>query len=194
MAALAEINTSWKMVQPHDQLHERTWGQFSAIHIANSYTNEFPSPSANQAGGTAMFTLSNMTHQVIEKTQDLMGQWTSTKIQGKQNHSLCLISAYRCVRNLHGPLSVWNQQRQATFWIQREPWKTRLICLTNSWVCSLRNVWRRASKLFQELTSTKISESQNLAKKNDRSQFNRHLHLQTWNSNSTNLRERINPN
>jgi hypothetical protein len=111
MAALAKINTSWKMVQPCDRLRERMWGWFSAIHIANSYAYEFPVTSGNQAGGTAIFTLNDATHQVAEKTQDSLGRWTSTRIQGRKNQSLRLISAYWCVRNLHGPSSVWNQQR-----------------------------------------------------------------------------------
>jgi hypothetical protein len=58
MAALAEINTSWKMVPPCDRLRERTWGWFSAIHIAYSYAYEFPVTSGNQAGGTAINSLS----------------------------------------------------------------------------------------------------------------------------------------
>jgi hypothetical protein len=99
------------MVPPSDRLRERTWGWFSAVHIANSYAHEFPATSANQAGGTAIFTLNDTIHQVTEKTQDRLGRWTSTKIQGKQNRSLRLISAYRCVQNFYGPLSVWNQQR-----------------------------------------------------------------------------------
>jgi hypothetical protein len=33
------------------------------------------------------------------------------KLQGKDQVSVRFISAYRCVKNIHGPLSVWNQQR-----------------------------------------------------------------------------------
>jgi hypothetical protein len=111
MAALAEINTSWKMVHPHDRLRERTWGWFSSLHISNAYAYKFPALSANLAGGTAVFTLNNATHQVNDKTQDPLGRWSSTRLQGCQSKALRLISAYRCVRNFHGPLSVWNQQR-----------------------------------------------------------------------------------
>jgi hypothetical protein len=94
MAALAEINTSWKMVHPHDRLHERTWGWFSALHIANAYAFKFPAPSANLAGGTAVFTINNAIHQVAEKTQDELGRWSSTKLQGRQSTALRVISAY----------------------------------------------------------------------------------------------------
>jgi hypothetical protein len=40
-----------------------------------------------------------------------MGRWSSVKLQGKEQVSVRFISAYRCVKNVHGPLSVWNQQR-----------------------------------------------------------------------------------
>jgi hypothetical protein len=40
-----------------------------------------------------------------------MGRWSSVKLQGKDQVSVRFISAYRCVKNIHGPLSVWNQQR-----------------------------------------------------------------------------------
>jgi hypothetical protein len=73
MTALSEINTSWKMLHPHERLHERTWGWFPALHIANLYAIEFPASSASLAGGTAVFTLNDVTHQVIEKTQDPLG-------------------------------------------------------------------------------------------------------------------------
>jgi hypothetical protein len=99
------------MVRPEDRLHERTWGWFQSIHISNSYAYEFPSASASLAGGTAIFTVNDATHQVMEKTQDTMGRWTSTKLRGRASTTLRLISAYQCVRNLYGPLSVWNQQR-----------------------------------------------------------------------------------
>jgi hypothetical protein len=40
-----------------------------------------------------------------------MGRWTSVKLQGKDQISVRFISAYRCIKNIHGPMSVWNQQR-----------------------------------------------------------------------------------
>jgi hypothetical protein len=108
-AALAETNTNWKALQPYDRLYERTRGWFSALHISNAYASDFPALSANQAGGTAIFTLKDNVHYVMEKSADPWGRWCSTKFQGIANLSFRVISAYRCVRNIHGPLSVWNQ-------------------------------------------------------------------------------------
>jgi hypothetical protein len=112
IAALAETNISWKMLRPQDRLHERTWGWFPFTHISYSYPVDFPASSANLTGGTAVFTLNNMVHQVADKSSDSLGRWTSTVVRGKRNHLVRVISAYhRCVKNTHGPLSVWNQQR-----------------------------------------------------------------------------------
>jgi hypothetical protein len=112
IAALAEmINVSWKMVHPHDRLHERMWGWFSALHISHAYASKFPATSASLAGGTAVFTIADAIHLVAEKSQDPFGRWSTTKLRGRNGITIRIISAYRCVRNIHRPLSVWNQQR-----------------------------------------------------------------------------------
>jgi hypothetical protein len=40
-----------------------------------------------------------------------MGRWSSVKLRGKNQRCVWLVTAYRCVKNFHGPLSAWNQQR-----------------------------------------------------------------------------------
>jgi hypothetical protein len=62
-------------------------------------------------GGTAVFTMNEATHQVADKYTDVQGRWAATRLRGKNNIHIRIISAYRCVRNIYGPLSVWNQQR-----------------------------------------------------------------------------------
>jgi hypothetical protein len=111
VAALAEINVSWKRLPPHDRLRERMWGWFSNLQIAQSYAVQFPAPSASLAGGTAVFTIADSIHLVAGKSGDELGRWSSTKLRGTGNTYLRIIAAYRCVRNIYGPLSVWNQQR-----------------------------------------------------------------------------------
>jgi hypothetical protein len=82
IAAFEEINTSWKMLRPHERLHERTWGWFSAVHISQAYASNFPAPSAHLKGGTAIFTINDTVHQVAAKSGDAMGRWSSTLIRG----------------------------------------------------------------------------------------------------------------
>jgi hypothetical protein len=63
------------------------------------------------AGGTAILTINDTVHQVADKFNNSLGRWSSTLIRGRQDRSLQAISAYRCVKNIRGPLSVWSQQR-----------------------------------------------------------------------------------
>jgi hypothetical protein len=55
--------------------------------------------------------MNEATHQVADKYTDVQGRWAATRLRGKNNIHIRIISAYRCVRNIYGPLSVWNQQR-----------------------------------------------------------------------------------
>jgi hypothetical protein len=111
IAAFAEVNISWKNVKPHDRLQERTWGWFRDLHTSMSYASNFPTPTPSLVGGTAIFTINDYVHRVDEKTSDSMGRWCSTRLKGKGHTALRIISAYRCVKNIYGPLSVWNQQK-----------------------------------------------------------------------------------
>jgi hypothetical protein len=111
IAAFAEVNLNWKKVKPHDRLQERTWGWFQALHTSSSFAIDFPAASQTQVGGTAIFTLNEYVHQVDEKTCDRLGRWCSTKLKGKGHTAIRFISAYQCIKNMQGPLSVWNQQR-----------------------------------------------------------------------------------
>jgi hypothetical protein len=38
-----------------------------------------------------------------------MGRWSSVRLWGKNQRRF--VTAYRCVKNFHGPLSAWNQQQ-----------------------------------------------------------------------------------
>jgi hypothetical protein len=111
VSAFAEVNLSWKNLHPKDRIRERTWGWFPSIHTTCSYARTFPTTSAALTGGTAMISTNEVINHVMESTSDDMGRWCSTKFRGKGNKAIRFISAYRCVKNIHGPLSVWNQQR-----------------------------------------------------------------------------------
>jgi hypothetical protein len=111
VAALEETNISWKNLHPRDRLRECIWGWFPSSHSTCSYAHAFPTKSPAIAGGTALISINSVVNHVLESSSDPMGRWCSTKFRGKGNHSIRFISAYRCVKNVHGPLSVWSQQR-----------------------------------------------------------------------------------
>jgi hypothetical protein len=111
VVALAELNLSWKLVNPHDRLPERTRGWFRAVHITQAYPFRFPAVTPHLAGGTAILTIDDLVHRVTDQEVDEMGCWASTSLRGLNGRKVRLISAYRCVKNIYGPLSTWNQQR-----------------------------------------------------------------------------------
>jgi hypothetical protein len=110
VGAFAKINISWKNLHPRDRLQERIWGWFTSLHSTCSYARAFPTQSPAIAGGTALIATNEVVHRVMESMSNPMEHWCSTKFRGKGNHAIRFISAYRCVKNIHGPLSVWSQQ------------------------------------------------------------------------------------
>ena len=110
---LAETNIARHLVPPNQRLRERTWDWFKKISISSSYAFKFPAVNPLLVGGTATLTINDCVHRVTSMEGDPsgMGCWASVKLQGKDQISVRFISAYRCVKNIHGPLSVWNQQR-----------------------------------------------------------------------------------
>jgi hypothetical protein len=113
MIGLAETNLAWHLLPPRQHLRERTWGWFQQLSISSAYASKFPAISPFQVGGTATLAINDSVHRVssMECDQSGMGRWSSIRIQGKNQTSIRLIAAYRCVKNIHGPLSTWNQQR-----------------------------------------------------------------------------------
>jgi hypothetical protein len=110
---LVETNLAWHLLPPSQQLRERTWGWFRKISISSSYAFKFPAASPLLAGGKATLVINDYVHRVasLEGDPSRMGRWSSINLQRKDQCSVRFISAYRCVRNINGPLSVWNQQR-----------------------------------------------------------------------------------
>jgi hypothetical protein len=94
-------------------MRERTWGWFQKFSVLSSYASKFPAIAPFLVGGTATLAINNCVHCVASRDFDAsgMGQWSSVKLRGKNQRCIRLVTAYRCVKNFHGPLSAWNQQR-----------------------------------------------------------------------------------
>jgi hypothetical protein len=86
-------------------------GVGSKVNISQAYASEFPLTLVNLSGGTVVFTINDFVHRVANRGQDPLGRWSFTTIHGKHNRVIKIIAAYRCIKNYHGALSVWNQQR-----------------------------------------------------------------------------------
>jgi hypothetical protein len=113
VVGLAETNIAWHLLPPRQHLRERTWGWFQKLSISSSYAFKFPAIVPFQAGGTATLAINDCVNRVTSMDYDEtgMGHWSSIQLSGKNHKSIRLITAYRCVKNIHGPLSTWNQQR-----------------------------------------------------------------------------------
>jgi hypothetical protein len=110
---LAETNLAWHLLPPNQRLRERTWGWYRKISISSSYAFKFPAVSPLLARGTATLVINDFIHRVasLEGDPSGMDRWSAIHLQGKNQCSVRFISAYRCIKNINGPLSVWNQQR-----------------------------------------------------------------------------------
>jgi hypothetical protein len=77
------------------------------------YRRLMPSNSQRLFPFKSAVAINDCVHRVtsMENDQSGMGRWSLIQLSGKNQTSICLITAYRCVKNIHGPLSTWNQQR-----------------------------------------------------------------------------------
>lgn len=111
---LSEINVHWKSIPAAHRLAERTVGWFESLHLSYTYMKYWPTNSPSQVGGTLIWSINKAAHRA-EKAKESdtsgMGRWCSTTFNGKNGRRLRVISAYRCVSNKTGVLSVWSQQR-----------------------------------------------------------------------------------
>jgi hypothetical protein len=91
-----------------------------------------------QYGGTALVGINRATHRVIDKGGDksMLGQWSWTKYHGRQNQSLCILSAYR-PNPPAGPCTVYAQQQQF-YYQQSNSHCPRQAFVEN--LCSLRSL------------------------------------------------------
>jgi hypothetical protein len=82
-------------------------------HSATSFsTIDMESSSDYMTGGTLTATVDKWSSRVIKKDADPsgMGRWSFQTLVGKQNTKVTIITGYRCVRNISGESSAWNQQ------------------------------------------------------------------------------------
>jgi len=64
-----------------------------------------------QPGSTAILTLNKFAHKTTKPGDDMtgLGRWCWTRLRGKENHFLCIVSAYRPCES-DGHLTMYQQQ------------------------------------------------------------------------------------
>jgi hypothetical protein len=94
---IAETNLDWRLLKEEDKLWARTREWWEHLYISFSYNCTFPALQEKQFGGTATFTVNDITHRVVDKGRDAtqLGRWSWSKLRGKNGHTLVIITAYR---------------------------------------------------------------------------------------------------
>ena len=109
---LSECNVHWRKVAADERLPERTLGWFETLHMSSAYMLNWLPSTPFQVGGVQLWSINKGAHRVMQSGNDssTMGRWCWTRYRGKNGTTLRVISAYRCVENVDGPLSAWSQQ------------------------------------------------------------------------------------
>jgi hypothetical protein len=108
---LSETNLDWnrpyvksKYLSRQQKIWKDSATSFSTIDMESS--------SDYMTGGTLTATVDKWSSRVFKKDADPsgMGRWSYQTLVGKQNTKVTIITGYRCVRNISGESSAWNQQ------------------------------------------------------------------------------------
>jgi hypothetical protein len=89
---------------------------------------------ARQYGGCSLFSINKVAHRAVEKGQDSsnLGRWVWTRYKGRDNNTLCIITAYR-PNPPQGPFTVYAQHNAYFNSIRRDicPRQAFIINLTD---------------------------------------------------------------
>ena len=98
--AFAEVGLHWPSLDSRDQWFERTRGQLQE-RATLAYNTHQVSPQPRQYGGTGISTLGDARYLIKETGRDPsgLGRWCWTLLEGKQHHTLRVVSLYRPVLN-----------------------------------------------------------------------------------------------
>jgi hypothetical protein len=108
---MAETNLDWRTLKEEEKLPLRTQEWWDAQHVSWTHNRTSTPRNSRQFGGTALFSINQAAHRVIDKGWDKtnLGRWTWTRYQGKNGHTLRIVVAYR-PNPPQGPFSVYAQQ------------------------------------------------------------------------------------
>ena len=109
---VAETNVDWQLLGEQDRLYMRTKEWWETSHLNFTHNRVSPPLDKRQWGGSALFSLNQAAHRVVDKGWDPtnMGRWCWTKFRGRNDHCLRIFSAY-CPNPPSGPGSVATLQR-----------------------------------------------------------------------------------
>jgi len=113
LLALMELNVAWDTVDYKAHLPAKTQGWWEANQWSVTHNKRDTHGEDFQPGGTALLTLNKLAHKATTPGDDTtgLGRWCWTRLRGKENHFLRLVSAYRPCK-ADGHLTTYQQQVQ----------------------------------------------------------------------------------
>ena len=116
IVGIQETNRCWHLLDEEDRWYNRIKGWWETSHSSVAYnTKDGELATAFQPGGSIVLSINAAAHRVMEMGRDCtgLGRWSWTKLRGKHNVTLKIISAYRpCVINDPGGNTVHCQQQR----------------------------------------------------------------------------------
>ena len=112
-AGMPEMNNKWDECRMEDRLETRTEGWFESRSIRTSYFRHEPTSERWQPGGTSVWSINSFSHRIKSQGEDPsgLGRWSWVSYQGRGDSAMRVVCAYRPVKNLSGPRTVWQQQK-----------------------------------------------------------------------------------
>jgi len=109
--ALTELNVAWDKIDYKLCLPTKTQGWWEANQWSFTHNKQDTYGNAFQLGGTALLTLNKLSHKTTKPGDDTtgLGRWCWTRLRGKENHFLRLVSVYRPCK-ADGHLTTYQQQ------------------------------------------------------------------------------------
>jgi hypothetical protein len=119
---LLETNIDWQRQSENNKLWHRTREWWEHLHISHSHNTTCPPIEDKQFGVTAVFTINDSAHRVTAKGKDSsnLGRWSWTKLQGKNDHNLTILVAYRPNPPSAGVMGVYSQHSKYFNYVNRD--------------------------------------------------------------------------
>jgi hypothetical protein len=109
---LNEVGLNWNAVEPGDQWSERTFGKLMGSQGTFAHNStELGNTETIQYGGAGIVTTQELSSRIIESGRDAtnLGRWVWIRLQGKEGHTVRLVTAYRPCES-PGASTVFHQQ------------------------------------------------------------------------------------
>jgi hypothetical protein len=141
IVGFVEMGLRWHKIPTRDRLWERTRDWFESLKVTAAYNrHDNNNITAQQWGGTSLWSINNAAHRAIESGSDPydLGRWSWTRYRGRGNITLRVICAYRPCDS-SGSLTVYAQHQnyfddENIEGCPRELFTTHILAEIDKWI------------------------------------------------------------